>query len=109
VLPQPSRSLPPPGPATGKGSLAGALEELRELSHGIHPAILTHGGLAPALKNLARRSAVPVELQVNLQVNAPTRPPEPVEVAVYYVVSEALTNTAKLGFPSYRGDLALRK
>jgi signal transduction histidine kinase/PAS domain-containing protein len=71
--------------------LAGALEELQEISRGIHPAILAHGGLGPALKTLARRSAVPVELDVR----AETRLPEPVEVAVYYVVSEALTNTAK--------------
>ena len=71
--------------------LTGALEELREISRGIHPAILAHGGLGSALKTLARRSAVPVELEVNTE----TRPPEPVEVAVYYIVSEALTNTAK--------------
>jgi PAS domain S-box-containing protein len=71
--------------------LAGALEELQEISRGIHPAILTHRGLTPALKTLARRSAVPVELAVR----AETRLPEPVEVAAYYVVSEALTNTAK--------------
>jgi PAS domain S-box-containing protein len=71
--------------------LAGALKELQEISRGIHPAILTHGGLAPALKTLARRSAVPVELAVRTE----TRLPEPIEVAVYYVVSEALTNTAK--------------
>jgi PAS domain S-box-containing protein len=71
--------------------LAGVLEELQEIARGIHPAILTQGGLAPALKTLARRSAVPVELEVRTG----TRLPEPVEVAVYYVVSEALTNTAK--------------
>jgi PAS domain S-box-containing protein len=71
--------------------LTGALEELQEISRGIHPAILTQGGLTPALKTLARRSAVPVELELR----AETRLPEPVEVAVYYVVSEALTNTAK--------------
>ena len=71
--------------------LTGALEELRELSRGIHPAILSEGGLGPALKALARRSAVPVELQVN----APARLPEAVEVAAYYVVSEALANAAK--------------
>ena len=71
--------------------LAGALEELQEISRGIHPAILARGGLAPALKTLARRSAVPVELEVR----AGTRLPEPVEVAAYYIVSEALTNTAK--------------
>jgi PAS domain S-box-containing protein len=71
--------------------LAGALEELQEISRGIHPAILARGGLGPALKSLARRSAVHVELEVR----AETRLPEPVEVAAYYVVSEALTNTAK--------------
>jgi len=71
--------------------LAGAIEELQEISRGIHPAILAQGGLAPALKTLARRSAVPVELAVR----AGARLPEPVEVAVYYVVSEALTNAAK--------------
>jgi|HubBroStandDraft_6_1064221.scaffolds.fasta_scaffold52499_3 signal transduction histidine kinase/PAS domain-containing protein len=71
--------------------LEGALGELQEISRGIHPAILARGGLEHALKALARRSAIPV----NLQVRAETRLPEPVEVAVYYVVSEALTNAAK--------------
>jgi signal transduction histidine kinase len=71
--------------------LAEALEELQEISRGIHPAILTDGGLGSALKTLARRSAVPVELDVRTE----TRLPEPVEVAAYYIVSEALTNTAK--------------
>ena len=71
--------------------LEGALNELQEIARGIHPAILSQGGLAAALRTLARRSAVRVELQVD----APTRLPEPVEVAAYYVVSEALTNTAK--------------
>jgi signal transduction histidine kinase/PAS domain-containing protein len=71
--------------------LAGVMEELHEISRGIHPAILAQGGLAAALKTLARRSAVPVLLEVR----AETRLPEPVEVATYYIVSEALTNTAK--------------
>jgi signal transduction histidine kinase len=71
--------------------LAAALDELRELSRGIHPAILSEGGLVPALKALARRSAVPVELDLDVS----SRPPEPVEVAAYYVVSEALANAAK--------------
>ncbi len=71
--------------------LTGALQELQEIARGIHPAILAQGGLAPTLTTLARRSAVPVELEVR----AETRLPEPVEVAAYYVVSEALTNTAK--------------
>jgi signal transduction histidine kinase len=74
----------------GEG-LTGALDDLRELSHGIHPAILSEGGLRPALKALARRSAVPVELDVRGQ----DRLPEQVEVAVYYVVAEALANAAK--------------
>jgi PAS domain S-box-containing protein len=71
--------------------LTGVMEELQEISRGIHPAILAQGGLAAALKTLARRSAVPVLLEVR----AETRLPEPVEVAAYYIVSEALTNTAK--------------
>jgi PAS domain S-box-containing protein len=71
--------------------LTGALADLVEISRGIHPAILAQGGLTPALKTLARRSAVPVELEVRPE----TRLPAPVEVAAYYVVSEALTNTAK--------------
>ncbi|KAA9380756.1 DUF4118 domain-containing protein [Microbispora cellulosiformans] len=67
------------------------LEDLRELSRGIHPAILSKGGLAPALKMLARRSPVPVDLRVRVD----GRLPERVEVAVYYLVSESLTNVAK--------------
>jgi signal transduction histidine kinase len=67
------------------------LEELRELSRGIHPAVLSVGGLGPALKTLARRSAVPVRLDVGTQV----RLPEQAEVAAYFVVSEALANAAK--------------
>jgi signal transduction histidine kinase/PAS domain-containing protein len=74
--------------ATG---LAGALEDLVEISRGIHPAILAEGGLAPALRALARRSAVPVELELRTE----RRLPAPVEVAGYYVISEALTNAAK--------------
>ncbi|MFL5962577.1 MAG: GAF domain-containing protein [Gaiellaceae bacterium] len=67
------------------------IDELREISRGIHPAILSEGGLGPALRTLARRSAIPVELAGVID----ERLPEPVEVAAYYVVSEALTNTAK--------------
>jgi signal transduction histidine kinase len=72
--------------------LGDALTELQELSRGIHPAILSQGGLAPALRALARRSAVPVELDLDLDT---ARLPAPIEVAAYYVVSEALTNAAK--------------
>ena len=71
--------------------LTDALDELREFARGIHPAILAEGGLGPALRALARRSEVPVELDVRTS----GRLPEPVEVAAYYVASEALTNAAK--------------
>ena len=70
---------------------AGVLDGLREIALGIHPGILAEGGLGPALKTLVRRSPMPV----NLEVRAEGRLPEPVEVAAYYVVSEALTNAAK--------------
>jgi signal transduction histidine kinase len=71
--------------------LSGAVDELQEISRGIHPAILSRGGLRPALRNLARRSGIPVDLDVGTE----RRLPPPVEVAAYYVVSEALTNAAK--------------
>jgi signal transduction histidine kinase len=69
----------------------GVLEELREVARGIHPAILTESGLRPALRALARRSAVPVSLDVQVA----GRLPEPVEFAAYHAVSEALANVAK--------------
>jgi signal transduction histidine kinase len=71
--------------------LACVCNELREISRGIHPAILAEGGLKPALRVLSRRSAVPVQLDLLIE----RRLPERVEVAAYYVVSEALTNAAK--------------
>jgi len=71
--------------------LVGVSDELREFARGIHPAILSRGGLGPTLKTLARRCAVPVELDVAV----PRRLPDHVEVAGYYVVAEALTNVAK--------------
>jgi PAS domain S-box-containing protein len=74
--------------ATG---LAAAVEDLQELSRGIHPAILSAGGVGPALRTLARRSAIPVELDVTTAA----RLPEPIEIAVYFVASEALANAAK--------------
>jgi signal transduction histidine kinase len=70
---------------------AGVFDQVREISHGIHPAILSERGLQSALKALARRSAVPVELDLR----AWRLLPEPVEVAAYYAVSEALANAAK--------------
>jgi signal transduction histidine kinase/putative methionine-R-sulfoxide reductase with GAF domain len=71
--------------------LGTALDELREISRGIHPAVLSEAGLGPALKALARRSAVPVELHLSLG----PRPAKHLQVAAYYIASEALTNTAK--------------
>jgi signal transduction histidine kinase len=71
--------------------LISVLDELREYARGIHPAILAERGLGPALKTLARRSAVPVRLEVRTAARLPER----VEVAAYYVVSEALANAAK--------------
>ncbi len=91
------QSVPPDNPGL-KRELDGlaegiveVLEELRELSSGIHPAILSLGGLGPALKTLARRSAVPVDLDIPRQARLPAQ----VEVAAYFVISEALANTAK--------------
>jgi PAS domain S-box-containing protein len=72
--------------------LSQALQELRELARGIHPAVLTERGLEPAVRALADRAPVPVELAVSL---GDDRLPGPVEAAAYYVVSEALTNVAK--------------
>jgi signal transduction histidine kinase len=71
--------------------LTSATEDLQELSRGIHPAMLSEGGLGPALKTLGRRCPVPV----NLDLAVKRRLPDPIEVAAYYVVAEALTNAAK--------------
>ncbi|HEX3191214.1 MAG TPA: nitrate- and nitrite sensing domain-containing protein, partial [Streptosporangiaceae bacterium] len=91
------KAVPPgqPGLRQELGRLARGtaeiLEELREISRGIHPAILSLGGLGLALKALARRSPVPVKLDVRVQARLPER----AEVAAYFVVSEALANVAK--------------
>jgi signal transduction histidine kinase len=71
--------------------LKDALDELREYARGIHPAILTERGLGSALKSLARRCPIPVDLDIRTD----GRLPRPIEVAAYYVVSEALANAAK--------------
>jgi signal transduction histidine kinase len=73
------------------------IEELREIARGIHPAILSEGGLGAALRTLARRAAIRVELDIRIH----DRAPEAVEVAAYYVISEALTNTTKHAHASY--------
>jgi PAS domain S-box-containing protein len=84
----------PPGAeellAAAADELNQALEELRELARGIHPAVLTDRGLEPALQALAQRSTIPVEIET-----PPRRLPAQVEAAAYYVVSEALANVAK--------------
>jgi signal transduction histidine kinase len=67
------------------------LQDLREIARGLHPAILADGGLPAALRTLARRSAIPVRLDIQIE----ERLPEPAETAAYYAVAEALTNTAK--------------
>jgi signal transduction histidine kinase len=71
--------------------LATALEELRELARGIHPAILTDRGLGPAVQALAERAPLPVDIAIMPQ----ERLPAPVEAAAYFVVAESLTNVAK--------------
>jgi len=91
--------------------LTDAAAELQEFSRGIHPAVLSERGLGPALRTLARRSAVPVDLEVA----ADARYPEPVEVAAYYVASEALANAMKhaqasrveISLATLRGSLLL--
>jgi signal transduction histidine kinase len=77
--------------AAANAELGRSLAELRELAAGLHPAVLTDHGLAVALEGLAARTPVPVALDVDL----PHRPPPPVEVAAYYLISEALTNAVK--------------
>ena len=74
--------------ATG---LSSTLDELREFARGIHPVVLAKEGLEPALKTLVRRSSIRVRLDIRTQ----ERFPEHVEVAAYYVISEALANAAK--------------
>ncbi len=82
--------------AAAREELAAALDELRELARGIHPAVLTDRGLAAAVEALVTRTPFPVEVEV------PSKRLEPaVEAAAYYVVSEALTNVAKYAQASY--------
>ena len=78
-----------------------ALAELRELSQGIHPNLLTERGLPTALDDLCRRAALPARLDVSLS----GRLPAPVETAAYFVVSEAVTNAIK---HSHATELSIR-
>jgi signal transduction histidine kinase len=71
--------------------LTAVLDELQEISRGIHPAILSTAGLPSALRALGRRSVIPV----NVEVRIDRRLPEPIEVGGYYVVAETLTNATK--------------
>jgi signal transduction histidine kinase len=90
-------SVPPGLQALGEqlgdivSGLTGVTTDLQEISRGIHPSILSKGGIGPALKTLVRRSAVPVTLELAID----RRLPDSVEVGAYYVVSEMLTNAAK--------------
>ena len=77
--------------ARAADALRDVVAEVQEISRGIHPAILSKGGLAPALRALGRRAAIPIE--VSLQGDG--RLPEHVEVAAYYVVAEAVANVIK--------------
>jgi signal transduction histidine kinase len=75
--------------------LAAALDELRELARGIYPAMLTDGGLTPALRSLSDRAPTPVVIPVVITATPPERLPAAVEQTCDFLVSEALTNAAK--------------
>jgi signal transduction histidine kinase len=77
--------------AASADGLVSALDELREISHGIHPAVLSKEGLEAALKALARRCPIPVQLDLHVGKGLPM----PVQAAAYYTSAEALTNIAK--------------
>jgi signal transduction histidine kinase len=89
-VPQEQRGLVEQWSRTAQG-LTDVIEELREISRGLHPVILETGGLEPAFRALTRRAGVPVELSVKVQGRLPDR----IEVAAYYALSEALANAAK--------------
>jgi signal transduction histidine kinase len=89
---------------TADGELEAALAELRELARGIHPAVLSERGLDAALDALASRAPLPVDLDAQVR----ERLPEPVELAAYFVVAEALTNVAKYANASRATVRALR-
>jgi signal transduction histidine kinase len=78
-------------------ALESVLDDVREISQGVHPATLSQWGLGPALRTLTRRSTIPVELELDV----PDRLAESIEIATYYVVSEALANVVKHARASY--------
>jgi signal transduction histidine kinase len=80
--------------AAARREIAASLAELREVSHGLHPAVVSAHGLEVALEQLTARAAVPVRLTVNVA----SRLPEALEVAAYYLVSEGLTNVGKYAY-----------
>ncbi|MFL5954650.1 MAG: GAF domain-containing protein [Gaiellaceae bacterium] len=90
MMRRPSDELPGIAAELSEG-LKNVSDELRDVSRGIHPTILTEAGLGPALRALARRSDVPIDVDIQLD----ERLPPPVEAAAYYIASEALTNVAK--------------
>jgi signal transduction histidine kinase len=79
------------GSGGGASASSAVAAELQEISRGIHPANLSQSGLGAALRTLARRSPIPVDLEITID----ERPPESAEVAAYCVTSEALANAAK--------------
>jgi signal transduction histidine kinase len=74
-----------------KQEVATSLSELRDIARGLYPAVLSGHGLAVALESVAAQAPIPVRLRVTLD----QRPPEPIEVAAYYVICESLTNIGK--------------
>jgi signal transduction histidine kinase len=78
-------------------ALERVLDDVREISQGVHPATLSQWGLGPALRTLTRRSTIPIELEIGV----PDRLAESIEIATYYVVSEALANVVKHAQASY--------
>src|SRR4051794_36665407 len=84
-------TTPPKTSRESATTVAALLDDVRELSRGLHPALLSRAGLRAALEALARKSPIPVEMDVALTA----RPPPAIETALYYIVSEALANAAK--------------
>jgi signal transduction histidine kinase len=90
---------------TAVGELDSGLADLRQLARGIHPAVLSNRGLDAALDGLASRAPLPVDLDASVR----ERLPEPVEVAAYFLIAEALTNVAKYANASRASVRAVRR